>query len=162
CARCHDHKYDPVTREDYYALYGIFASTQFPYAGSEEFASMHRPREHFAPLPPPAEAAPHPRAPRPPHRGRRADAARLAEAAAGARRAREAGAARPAVAGQAAGLLARRRAELAALERTDLPPELLAAYAVGEGKPADVPVQVAGDPARPGPVVPRGVPRFLA
>ena len=28
CARCHDHKTDPVTREDYYALAGIFASTR--------------------------------------------------------------------------------------------------------------------------------------
>lgn len=27
CARCHDHKFDPVTEEDYYALAGIFAST---------------------------------------------------------------------------------------------------------------------------------------
>ena len=36
CARCHDHKYDPVTREDYYALYGIFASTKYSFPGSEE------------------------------------------------------------------------------------------------------------------------------
>ena len=50
CARCHDHKFDPVSREDYYGLYAIFASTVFPYAGSEEFASMNRPREHFVPL----------------------------------------------------------------------------------------------------------------
>ncbi|MBS0206783.1 MAG: DUF1549 domain-containing protein [Planctomycetes bacterium] len=28
CARCHDHKFDPVTSKDYYALAGIFASTQ--------------------------------------------------------------------------------------------------------------------------------------
>jgi hypothetical protein len=28
CARCHDHKYDPVTMRDYYALAGIFYSTQ--------------------------------------------------------------------------------------------------------------------------------------
>ncbi|MEO1997479.1 MAG: DUF1553 domain-containing protein [Planctomycetaceae bacterium] len=28
CARCHDHKTDPVTREDYYALAGVFASTR--------------------------------------------------------------------------------------------------------------------------------------
>ena len=27
CARCHDHKYDPITMEDYYALAGVFAST---------------------------------------------------------------------------------------------------------------------------------------
>lgn len=29
CARCHDHKTDPVTQEDYYALAGVFASTRF-------------------------------------------------------------------------------------------------------------------------------------
>ena len=28
CARCHDHKYDPLTTEDYYGLAGIFKSTQ--------------------------------------------------------------------------------------------------------------------------------------
>lgn len=28
CARCHDHKFDPVSKEDYYALAGIFASTK--------------------------------------------------------------------------------------------------------------------------------------
>ncbi|MCA9071203.1 MAG: DUF1549 domain-containing protein, partial [Planctomycetaceae bacterium] len=28
CARCHDHKFDPVTAEDYYALAGIFKSTR--------------------------------------------------------------------------------------------------------------------------------------
>lgn len=27
CARCHDHKYDPVPTTDYYALAGVFAST---------------------------------------------------------------------------------------------------------------------------------------
>jgi hypothetical protein len=28
CARCHDHKFDPVTARDYYALAGIFRSTK--------------------------------------------------------------------------------------------------------------------------------------
>lgn len=28
CARCHDHKFDPFAMEDYYALAGIFASTE--------------------------------------------------------------------------------------------------------------------------------------
>ena len=26
CARCHDHKFDPISMKDYYALYGVFAS----------------------------------------------------------------------------------------------------------------------------------------
>src|SRR5262249_19065709 len=29
CARCHDHKYDPIPTTDYYALQGVFASTQY-------------------------------------------------------------------------------------------------------------------------------------
>jgi hypothetical protein len=29
CARCHDHKYDPFTARDYYALAGVFASTAY-------------------------------------------------------------------------------------------------------------------------------------
>jgi hypothetical protein len=36
CARCHDHKFDPIPSRDYYALYGIFSSTQYPFPGSEE------------------------------------------------------------------------------------------------------------------------------
>jgi mono/diheme cytochrome c family protein len=30
CARCHDHKYDPVPSKDYYSLYGVFASCSEP------------------------------------------------------------------------------------------------------------------------------------
>jgi len=30
CARCHDHKYDPIPQADYYSLYGIFASSIEP------------------------------------------------------------------------------------------------------------------------------------
>jgi mono/diheme cytochrome c family protein len=28
CARCHDHKFDPISQRDYYALAGVFASTK--------------------------------------------------------------------------------------------------------------------------------------
>jgi hypothetical protein len=29
CARCHDHKFDPIPQKDYYSLAGIFASTDY-------------------------------------------------------------------------------------------------------------------------------------
>ena len=35
CARCHDHKFDPLSQADYYALYGFFASTRYPWPGAE-------------------------------------------------------------------------------------------------------------------------------
>jgi mono/diheme cytochrome c family protein len=30
CARCHDHKFDPIPSRDYYSLYGVFASSVEP------------------------------------------------------------------------------------------------------------------------------------
>ena len=32
CARCHDHKFDPIPTRDYYSLYGVFASSVEPKA----------------------------------------------------------------------------------------------------------------------------------
>ena len=29
CARCHDHKYDPIPTKDYYALGGVFLNTEY-------------------------------------------------------------------------------------------------------------------------------------
>jgi len=37
CARCHDHKYDPIPMADYYSLYGVFASSHEP--GDKPFIS---------------------------------------------------------------------------------------------------------------------------
>lgn len=30
CARCHDHKYDPIDQREYYGLYGVFRGTEEP------------------------------------------------------------------------------------------------------------------------------------
>ena len=30
CARCHDHKYDPIPTKDYYSLYSIFSNIREP------------------------------------------------------------------------------------------------------------------------------------
>ncbi len=51
CARCHDHKYDPVTTEDYYALAGIFASTRQttrPIISADEIAKTQPARDQAA------------------------------------------------------------------------------------------------------------------
>jgi mono/diheme cytochrome c family protein len=44
CARCHDHKYDPIPTRDYYALAGVFASTvlkEEPLAPKDVVAQWH-------------------------------------------------------------------------------------------------------------------------
>ncbi|HET6408686.1 MAG TPA: DUF1553 domain-containing protein [Chthoniobacteraceae bacterium] len=46
CARCHDHKFDPVSAKDYYALYGIFNSTTYAFPGTE----IYKHTKDFTPL----------------------------------------------------------------------------------------------------------------
>lgn len=41
CARCHDHKFDAITDEDYYSLYGIIRSSRMNY--SNIAATTHKP-----------------------------------------------------------------------------------------------------------------------
>src|SRR5262249_3564566 len=41
CCRCHDHKFDAFTAEDYYALYGFFSSTRYPWPGIELDKAQH-------------------------------------------------------------------------------------------------------------------------
>ncbi|MFN7928042.1 MAG: PSD1 and planctomycete cytochrome C domain-containing protein [Blastocatellia bacterium] len=48
CARCHDHKYDPIPTKDYYAMAGVFASTtykeypQVPQSVVDEFTKLEK------------------------------------------------------------------------------------------------------------------------
>jgi hypothetical protein len=45
CARCHDHKYDPIPTTDYYALAGVFASTELYNRVLPEFAEAEEPAD---------------------------------------------------------------------------------------------------------------------
>jgi hypothetical protein len=46
CARCHDHKFDPIPQADYYSLYGVFASStepkELPLIGEPEQGEEYR------------------------------------------------------------------------------------------------------------------------
>ncbi|MBK9706119.1 MAG: PSD1 domain-containing protein [Acidobacteria bacterium] len=48
CARCHDHKYDPIPTKDYYAMAGVFASTtykeypQVPQSVVDEYTALEK------------------------------------------------------------------------------------------------------------------------
>ncbi len=139
CARCHDHKFDPISNRDYYALYGIFSSTRYPWPGIE----LEQRQRDLMPLvdadqQAAAEAAISARA----KEQVRLDgvAKRLKEAlgkaADGAKQelARQAGA-----------------AEKAAAEHRARPQQFACAYAVGEGAiRGDAALQYKGDPAKPG------------
>jgi len=41
CARCHDHKFDPIAQKDYYALAGIFTSTETRYGTAQGIQNRH-------------------------------------------------------------------------------------------------------------------------
>ncbi len=144
CARCHDHKFDPVSQRDYYALYGIFASTNFPYAGSEELQSKGFSRFNFVPLVEPSRAEPKIKA----YQDR---IAKLESTIKALESKKDASSVR------------RRKdlqTELIILKRTGLPPDLAGAYAVSDWKPINAALQRRGDPGSPGEVVPRGLPRL--
>jgi len=134
CARCHNHKYDPVSAADYYALYGIFDSTQYAFPGSEE---KKRPRD-FLPAVSPNEA----------QRRKRARDVELAALTAQLDAAKKPPGTKPEI----VHALATRKADL---ERREAYPVL---YAVAEGQPRNARIQMRGEPARLGSEVPR---RFL-
>ncbi len=40
CARCHDHKFDPISTKDYYSLYGLFSAARMPVDGMGVVAEL--------------------------------------------------------------------------------------------------------------------------
>lgn len=47
CARCHDHKFDPISQTDYYALQAVFAGVEKAERWWDMDASVHERREHL-------------------------------------------------------------------------------------------------------------------
>jgi len=148
CARCHDHKFDPISSHDYYALYGILGSTTFPHPGAE---GKNRP-ENLVPLAPKAEVEAA-------EKSRAAELAALDAEAKAADAAKAAAQKEPASPEQKAKLDA--ATKLAADVRAKRKPiadthAYPLAYAVSENAPANARLQVRGDPKRLGEEVPRG------
>ncbi|WP_435016298.1 PSD1 and planctomycete cytochrome C domain-containing protein [Tundrisphaera sp. TA3] len=183
CARCHDHKFDPIGARDYYALYGFFAGTKYPFPGAEEV----RRQSEMAPLIPPAEQA----EVRARHAGAIADLRAglkdLETQGEAAARVRDLGlevatleflaatagdgppsgpleAAKAALAGairERDGQIKRRQGEIQRMEKAGLLATVPHAYAVRDGDPTDVKLHIGGDPTKLGELVPRGVLRAL-
>ena len=144
CARCHDHKFDPITAQDYYALYGIFHSTRYPWPGIE----LEQKQRDFVPLVAPEKLA-------------EAEAAKQARDAELGKLEQEVQKLKDSLKNTADAEKKNveqqiKDAEKAAsdFKKNPLPYDI--AYAVADAKRiADVPVQMKGDPAKPGEVVRR-------
>ena len=164
CARCHDHKFDPISAEDYYGLAGIFKST-LTMTKYQKVAEWH---EH--PLPSAAASAQQKAFDAGIESSKQAIADLIAEAD---RKAREN---QPATSASGSGKkpenreaqypagtrekLKKLRDTLAALQKEG--PNLPAAMGVTEDKVVDVAVHLRGDPLTLGDIVQRRMPEVLA
>lgn len=141
CARCHDHKFDPITTQDYYALYGIFHSTRYPWPGIELDQKQH----DFVPLANADQIARFQQERDEKKKTLEAEVKwleqQLKDSDEGAKKANEE---------------ELKKGKEAAEKYSRTPPPYPLAYAVGEAaKREDVALQQKGDPAKPGPVVRR-------
>jgi len=138
CARCHDHKFDPISTADYYALAGIFKSTRT----MDNFSVVAK--WHERPLAT-AEVVSSAEAYQAVVERKRQQIATVETAGAGASREE----------------LARLKGELSELEQA-APAPLPYAMAVEEGTATDLPIHRRGSHLNLGEVVSRGFPRALA
>jgi hypothetical protein len=148
CARCHDHKYDPLSQQDYYALYGFFKSTVYPHPGGE---SDRQPSD-LIPLVSGEDFAQSESA----YLAKFGD--RIAELEAEIKQIESKTADRK----ERRALTQPLRSELAETRRQSPWVTTPLAYAVKEGTFVDARIQLGGDPARLQETVPRGIPEFLA
>ena len=162
CARCHDHKFDPIANSDYYGLYGFFASTRFPFAGSETEQGRsdlvyRKPASEVDPLLKPYndeikalwEAI----------TKAKKEKQRLIKAGGNAAASTDATKAGPRTVEEFQAEIDRlkeRRRELLAVR-----PTLETAFAVADGKAANARVQIRGDPTNLGDEIRRGFPQVL-
>lgn len=158
CARCHDHKFDPISTRDYYGLYGIFASTRYPMPGLELFQAQR----NFVSLLPEPET----RARLQPYEEETARLTAAMEKLLAECEARSLENARVEKSvsldeqrrrkGELDRMLgqARKEGEKLAAHLKKLPP-MPTAYAVGEAAPVNARIQLKGEPDRLGTEVPR-------
>ena len=153
CARCHDHKFDPVPQTDYYALYGILSSTRYPHAGSE---GMNRPKD-LVPLVSKTELEAFQTKQREQLAALDADIKKLEADKAAADKLPDP-AEKKTKAAEATKAIADAKAKQKQLTDT-VPYEL--AYAVVDAKPGNARLHVRGDPKRLGDEVARHFPQIL-
>ena len=148
CARCHDHKYDPITMTDYYGLYGYFEGTQYPHAGTEHA----RYRENMVPLERDPQKA----------KARKEWAERIAELSGDLRNAERAVSKKQGDMGKAKQQVADLKQELEDHKKNKPPGDERMAWAVLDGKSTgDSRMQKAGDPGSKGEKVARGFLRAI-
>jgi hypothetical protein len=164
CARCHDHKFDPISTRDYYGLYGIFASTRYPFPGIELFQTQR----DLVPLIPESEATAKLKPFQKETQRLTADLEKkLADceikALENAQRERTASLAeqRKMKAELDGMLITARKAGEALAKHLKTTPVIPAAYAVQDARPSNARIQLKGEPDRPGAEVPRKFPDVL-
>jgi hypothetical protein len=138
CARCHDHKFDPIPQRDYYALYGMFQSTAYAFPGTEIYPRT----KGFAGLGTPEQNA---------RLGKSEDELyALDELIEDIKAGRVKKATPEETKVYRAEVMERYRRALAQI------PDVPKAYSATDGKPVNARIQIKGDPKILGPEVPRG------
>jgi hypothetical protein len=155
CARCHDHKFDAFTAIDYYGLYGIFASTRYPFPGAE----VGKKQEDFVPLLAQAEVEALLKAHAEKVAAVAAEVKTLEAAHAEAEKQPESAEKKARVEAAAKSLAEARARHGQAVAQT---PAIDNAYAVAESpQPANAKLHLRGEPKRLGEEVPRHFPAVL-